>query len=69
MGVLDLVVAEGRDEMTVEESRAFAEEQTQEYFGISVAEFKHRAEEGTLPADDPTVVHLAILTGAKLKSC
>lgn len=69
MGVTDLVVAEGRDEMTPEESRAFAEEQTQQYFGITVAEFLHRAAEGTLPEDDPMVIHLALLTGARLNSC
>lgn len=59
----------GRDELTHEEARAFAEEQTQEHFGLSVEEFAQRAADGTLPEDDPVVVHLALLIGVRLHSC
>lgn len=69
MSIMDKVIAEGRDELTQEESHALVEEETQEYFGLTVEEFVRRAEEGTLPADDAMVVHLALLTGAKLKRC
>lgn len=62
-------VEEGRDELTHDEASAYAEEQTEKYFGLSVAQFVRSAEEGTLPEDDPMVVHLALLTGAKLHSC
>lgn len=62
-------IQEGRDELTPEESRRFAEEQVGEYFGISVEEFRRRAEAGSLPEDDPMVVHLALLTGADLHTC
>lgn len=62
-------INEGREELTPEESRRFAEEQVQRYLGLSVDEFLVRAEEGTLPEEDPMVVHLALLTGAKLHSC
>lgn len=69
MSIMDTVAAEGRDELTPEESRAYAEEQTQKYFGLSVEDFIARAEAGQLPDDDAMVVHLAILTGARLQTC
>lgn len=69
MSIMDTVAAEGRDELTPEESRAFAEEETQKYFGLSVDDFIAHAEAGRLPEDDAMVVHLAILTGARLPSC
>jgi hypothetical protein len=62
-------IDENRDELTLDEARAFAEEQTQKYFGLTVADFVREAEAGRLPEDDPMVVHLALLTGAKLHTC
>lgn len=69
MSVMDTVAREGREELTPEESRAYAEEQTQKYFGMSVEEFIAKAEAGQLPEEDAMTVHLAILTGARLPSC
>lgn len=69
MSIMDTVAAEGRDELTPEEARAYAEEQTQKYFRLSVEEFIAQAEAGALPEDEPMAVHLAILTGARLPSC
>lgn len=60
---------EGRDELTREEAREYAEEQTRKYFGLSIDEFVERAEAGSLDHDDPMVLHLALLTGADLRSC
>ncbi len=60
---------EGRDELTPDEFAQLLEEQTRRYFGISVAEFRSRAEEGSLPVDHPMVIHLALLTGANLHAC
>lgn len=62
-------IEEHRDELTEEEARAFAEEQTQKYFGLSVGDFVRQAEAGALSEDDPMVIHLAFLTGARLRSC
>ena len=60
---------EGRDELTRQEAHEFAEEQALQYFGISVEEFVKQAEAGNLPHDDPMVLHLALLTGARLQAC
>jgi hypothetical protein len=65
---MDRVIEDGRDELTPDEARAYAEEQTQKYFGMSVDEFNARAALGTLP-DSPHVVHVALLTGARLQAC
>jgi hypothetical protein len=62
-------IRDGRDELTPDEARAFAEEQALKYFGMTVDEFRRAAEDGTLPEDDPMVVHVALLTGAELPSC
>src|SRR5205807_9074380 len=62
-------IEEGRDELTLEEARQFAEEQTQKYFGMSVDEFRRVAQAGELPEDDPMVVHVALLAGVDLLSC
>lgn len=67
--VLANVAKEGRDELTPEEAYQFADEQTRHYFGLSVEEFIKHAEAGELPHDDPMVLHLALLTGARLHSC
>lgn len=67
--VLAQVLDDDRDELTVDEARQYAEEQTDRYFGMSVAEFVRRAEAGQLDADNPMVVHLALLTGARIKTC
>lgn len=52
------------DELTLAEAQAFAEDQTRHHLGMSVAEFRQRAEAGTLPRV-PVVPHLVALTGAK----
>lgn len=69
MSVIDAVEAEGRDELTLDEARAYAEEQTYRYFGLSLDAFIKAVEDGSLPDDEPMVVHLALLTGARLHSC
>ncbi len=58
-----------QDELTPEEFARLLEEQTQRYFGLSVAEVRRRAEEGSLPEDHPMVIHLALLTNVKLLAC
>lgn len=68
-GGLAQTIEEGRDELTPEEARAYAEEQTQKYFSMSFDQFVRSAEAGTLPEDEPMVVHLALLTGARLQTC
>lgn len=60
---------ENRDELTAEEAEQFADEQAQEYLDMSVSEFRERAAAGTLPADDPMVVHIALLAGVELHTC
>jgi hypothetical protein len=67
--VLENAVAEGRDELTADEAREYVEAQTRLHFGLSIEDFIRKAEDGSLPEDDPVVVHLALLTGAKLHSC
>lgn len=62
-------MAEGRDELTAAEAREYVEAQTRTHFGLSIEDFIRKAEDGSLPEDDPVVVHLALLTGAKLHSC
>lgn len=62
-------IEEHRDELTPEEAHAFADEQTRQFFGLSVEEFIERAEAGKLALDDPMTLHLALLTGARLHSC
>lgn len=62
-------IDEGRDELTAEETRAFLEEQTRKHYGLDLATFVEQAEAGEIPADDGVLVHLALLTGAKLPSC
>lgn len=62
-------IEQGRDELTDEEARQFAEEQAQEYFRMSVDEFAAKAQEGSLPQDDPMVIHLSLLIGAPLDAC
>ena len=58
------------DELTLDEARQFAEDQTQRYFGVSVDEFRQHAAEGSLSGDDhPMFVHVAMLTGAVLRNC
>lgn len=65
--VLREAIEDGRDELTLDEARAFAEEQTQRYFRMSVEEFQRAVEAGVLAEEDhPMVVHVALLTGAKL---
>jgi len=59
---------ENRDELTAEEAAAFAEEQAQKYLGMSIGEFRRRAEDDSLP-DDPMVVHVALLAGVRVHSC
>ena len=62
-------IEEHRDELTQEEAQSFAEEQTRKHFGMSVEEFVRAADADRLPNDDPMVVHVALLTGARLHSC
>lgn len=62
-------MSEGRDELTAEEAAEFIEEQTRLHFGLSVEDFIKKAEEGSLPHDDPAVLHVAMLAGARLPSC
>lgn len=68
-GGLAEAIADGRDELTPEEAAQFAADQAQEYLGISLEEFRRRAADGTLPDDDPMVIHIALLTGVELRSC
>jgi len=59
---------EGRDELTIAEAEEYAAEQVRHYLGISVDEFRKRAEADTLPHTS-VVLHLAMLLGVRLKSC
>jgi hypothetical protein len=68
-GALAQAVAEGRDELTSDEAEQFADDQAREYLGMSVDEFRRRAADGTLPEDDAMVIHIALLPGARLRSC
>ena len=67
--VLAKALEEGRDELTPDEARQFADDQSRQYFGLSIEEFIERATAGELPHDDPMVLHLALLTGVRLHSC
>jgi hypothetical protein len=60
--------ADGRDQLTPDEARAFAAEQTQKYLGMTPEEFVAAADADTLP-DSPVVMHLALLLGVTLKRC
>ena len=60
---------EGRNELTPEEAAQFAEEQAQQYLGMSIEDFKRCAASGELPEDNPMVVHIALLAGVELPSC
>jgi hypothetical protein len=64
-----VTLEEGRDELTAEEMAEFAAEQVRTYLGMTVAEFRQHAQDGTLPMDNWMVVHLALLTGVDLPSC
>jgi hypothetical protein len=66
---LSKAVAEGRDELTPEEAARFANEQAQQYLGMSVEEFRKRAAADDLPEGDPMVVHVALLAGVELHAC
>jgi FKBP-type peptidyl-prolyl cis-trans isomerase (trigger factor) len=66
---LSKVVEEGRDELTPEEAEQFADEQSRQYLGMSIGEFKELASNDALSHDDPMVVHIALLAGVKLHSC
>lgn len=56
------------NELTPAQARAFLEEQTQRYLGLSLENFYRLADEGQLP-DDPVVPHLVLLSGARPGSC
>lgn len=60
---------DGRDELTREEMEQFAEEQARAYLNMDLAEFRRRAADDTLPTDNPTVVHVALLAGVELHAC
>jgi hypothetical protein len=66
---LSRVLDEGRDELTVEEAEQFADEQANEYLGMSIDKFRQLAANDCLSHDDPMVVHIALLAGVQLHSC
>jgi hypothetical protein len=59
---------EGRDELTPAEAEEYAAEQIRHHLGMSVDEFRAKAELDELP-DTSAVLHLAMLLGVRLKSC
>ena len=65
--VVAQAVAEDRD-LTEAEARAFVEEQTLEYFGLTYDEFVAAAEADELSAH-PALAHLVLLTGVRSNSC
>jgi hypothetical protein len=67
--VLNRARNQGRDELTAEESEEYLNEQSLRYFGIPITEFRQRAVADTLPADDPVVLHIALLAGVTLPHC
>ncbi|MDE0804528.1 MAG: hypothetical protein OSA99_14545 [Acidimicrobiales bacterium] len=67
--VLESAVAEGRDELTAAEAHAYVAAQARQHFDLSLEEFVQRARDGSLPEDDAVVVHLVLLSGAKLPAC
>jgi hypothetical protein len=67
--VLSNAVDEGRDELTAEEAEQFADEQSREYLGMSIEDFRDHAARDELPHDEPMVVHVALLSGVELHSC
>ncbi|HVC15446.1 MAG TPA: hypothetical protein VND62_11370 [Acidimicrobiales bacterium] len=66
---LEAVAREGRDELTPAEAQQFADEQTREYLGLSLSEFRRLAATGELSTDDPMVVHIALIAGVDLPRC
>jgi len=66
---LSKAVSEGRDELTPEEAEKFADEQSSQYLGMSIGEFRGLATKDALSRDDPMVVHIALLAGVELHSC
>lgn len=62
------VLAEGRDELTEEETRVMLEEQTQAAYGLTLDEFIRAAEANELEPH-PDLVHLVLLSGARTASC
>jgi hypothetical protein len=67
--ILSKAVAEGRDELTLDEAEQFADEQAQQYLGMPIDEFRRRAADDELPEGDPMVVHIALLAGVELHAC
>lgn len=65
---VERAIAEGRTELTDEETREYLDEQTRVTLGMTLVEFMRRADEGTLP-DHPAVPHLVLLTGARPGPC
>lgn len=61
-------ISDNQDELTLEETLALLQEQTQRYLGMDLDEFYERAEAGTLP-DHPAVPHLVLMSGARATSC
>ncbi|HEY5244421.1 MAG TPA: hypothetical protein VIJ60_02050 [Acidimicrobiales bacterium] len=66
---LSKAVTEGRDELTPEEAERFADEQAQQYLGMSIEEFRKRAAADDLPEENPMAVHIALLAGVELQAC
>jgi hypothetical protein len=66
---LQNAVDEGRDELTPAEAEEFANEQTLEYLGMTIAKSRELAAAGHLPQDDPMVVHIALSAGVPLHTC
>jgi hypothetical protein len=65
--VVQQAIAEDRD-LTPDEARAFIEEQTLEYFGMTYDQFVEAAEADLVPAH-PALAHLVLLTGVRSNSC
>lgn len=68
MTLAERLEADDRDELTQDEARAFAAEQTEKYLGMTPEEFADAAANDTLP-DTPVVLHLALLLGVELTRC
>lgn len=56
-------------ELTLAEARAFAESQTQEHFSMPVEEFMRKSQAGAFDVEDPLVVHISLLIGARPPAC
>lgn len=57
-----------RDELMLEEARAYAEHQTQKYFGMSVEEFVAAVKRGELDGN-AAAIHIAMLIGPNIPHC